>query len=373
MSPAPLNEPSPPSPGPRPPNRLGNDDPAAGDPVLALEHVSIALGRRSPVTVLEDISLCLHAGECLGLVGESGAGKSMLAGAVLGLLASGVRQTGGAIRLQGQRIDTLTPAALGRLRGRRIGAVFQHPMASLDPLYTVGAQLIETLRTHHAIAETEARQRALALLAEVGVPAPERRLKAYPHQLSGGLCQRVVLALALAGEPAVVLADEPTTALDVSVQAQIVALLRRLCRERGTAILLISHDLGVVAEAADRVAVLYAGRLVECGPVERVLGAPAHPYSRALLAALPRIEPLPGPLPLPDSEGGQGEAAGTLPSLEQIPGTMPSPGARPGGCAFHPRCAEILPRCATHQPAWTVQSPGHGAACWQLTGEKGDG
>ena len=321
-------------------------------PLLELDGLVVEVERAgvAPAAALDGLSLTLAPGEMLGLVGESGAGKSLAGAALLGLLPTGARQTGGEIRFEGRRIDTLAPSALQRLRGRRLGAIFQDPSAALDPLRRVGAQLVETLQVHHRLDRRQAQARALVLLDEVGLPSPRTLLDRHPHQLSGGQRQRVVIALALAGEPALLVADEPTTALDVMLQAQVTALLRRLCRRRGTAVLLITHDLGVVAETCDRVAVLHAGRLVEHGPVEAVLRAPAHPYTRALLACTPTLD----------------AAASGLPRL-RIEGLMPRPHERPAGCAFHPRCAQAVARCRTESPPApppVLPSGQAGAACW---------
>jgi len=235
-----------------------------------------------------------------------------------------------------------------RIRGRRIGAIFQDPLTSLNPLYTVGEQLVETIRTHLPVDTGDAHARAIQLLHEVGIPAPEARINHYPHQFSGGMRQRVVIALALCAEPRLVIADEPTTALDVSIQAQIIQLLKRLARERGTAVMLITHDMGVIAETADRVAVLYAGRVAEIGPVREVVRNARHPYTVGLMGAIPKI----------------GSGAGKRRSrLVQIEGSMPRLNAMPSGCAFHPRCSKRLERCMLERPE---QRPvgANLAACW---------
>ena len=238
---------------------------------------------------LDRVSLSVAPGEVLGVVGESGAGKSLTGRAVTGLLPPGARIAGGEIWTDGTRIDTLPRPKLRRLRGRRIGAISQDASSALDPLQTVGDQLAETIATHSCVGTSASRARAIGWLEQVGIPAPEARARAYPHQLSGGMRQRVVVALALCGEPSLVIADEPTTALDVSVQAQIIALLVRRARTDGTAILLITHDMGVVAEAADRVAVMYAGRIVEAGAVRDTLMRPAHPYTQGLIGSIPAV------------------------------------------------------------------------------------
>jgi peptide/nickel transport system ATP-binding protein len=291
--------------------------------------------RRGTLVAVEGVSFSIAAGEVLGVVGESGAGKSLTGMAVIGLLEPPGRIAAGEIRLEGERIDHLPQEALRRIRGRRIGAIFQDPLTSLNPLYTVGQQLVETIRTHLDVGAAEARARALALLREVGIPAPEARIDHYPHQFSGGMRQRVVIALAVCAEPQLVIADEPTTALDVSIQAQIIQLLKKLARERGTAVMLITHDMGVIAETADRVAVMYAGRIVEIGPVREVIRAARHPYTAGLMGSIPKIR-----------DATQKKHA----PLVQIEGAMPRLNAIPSGCAFHPRCSKVLERCKTERP-----------------------
>jgi peptide/nickel transport system ATP-binding protein len=291
--------------------------------------------RRGTLVAVDGISFSIAPGEVLGVVGESGAGKSLTGMAVIGLLDPPGRIAAGEIRLEGERIDNLTHDALRRIRGRRIGAIFQDPLTSLNPLYTVGKQLVETIRTHLEVGPGEARARALALLREAGIPAPEARIDHYPHQFSGGMRQRVVIALALCAEPRLVIADEPTTALDVSIQAQIIQLLKKLARDHGTAIMLITHDMGVIAETADRVAVMYAGRIVEVGPVREVIRAARHPYTAGLMGSIPKIR-----------AATQKERA----PLVQIEGAMPRLNAIPSGCAFHPRCTKCFARCLAERP-----------------------
>ena len=303
--------------------------------LLEISHLRVEIPTRwGTLVALDDVSLEIAPGEVLGVVGESGAGKSMTGSAVLKLLPSPARIAAGEIRLEGERIDGLSDANMRRIRGRRICAIFQDPLTSLNPLFRIGDQIEETMLAHLDIDAAEARTRAVRLLRDVGIPAPEERLKAYPHQLSGGMRQRVVIALALCAEPKVIVADEPTTALDVSIQAQIVAVLKRLCRQQGTAVMLITHDMGVIAEAADRVAVMYAGRAVEIGPVDDVIRRPRHPYTKGLMAAIPRLR-----------TAGQ--------RMQQIPGAMPGLSAIPGGCAFHPRCAIAAASCTRDVPALT--------------------
>ncbi|WP_374673432.1 ABC transporter ATP-binding protein [Ideonella sp.] len=300
--------------------------------------------RRGTLRALDGVSLHIAPGEILGVVGESGAGKSLTGAAVIGLLEPPGRIASGVIRLRGQRIDNLPPERMRQLRGRHIGAIFQDPLTSLNPLYTVGRQLVETIRTHLPMDATQARARAVELLRQTGIPAPEARVDHYPHQFSGGMRQRVVIALALAAEPGLIVADEPTTALDVSIQAQVIGLLRRLAREHGTAVMLVTHDMGVIAEACDRVAVMYAGRVVETGPVAEVIHRPAHPYTRGLMAAIPSL-------------------ADGMDRLAQIDGAMPRLDAIPGGCAFHPRCAQVHAPCRVDRPDM-LDAGATRAACW---------
>jgi peptide/nickel transport system ATP-binding protein len=300
--------------------------------------------RHGVLLALDDVSFEIAAGEVLGFVGESGAGKSLTGMSILGLLEPPGHVAAGEVRLGNRRIDSLSQREMRRVRGKEIGAVFQDPLMSLNPLLTIGAQLDETIRTHLPVGAVEAKQRSIELLRAVGIPSPEVRYEGYPHQLSGGMRQRVVIALALCAEPRLIVADEPTTALDVSIQAQVLALLRKLCGEKGTAMLLVTHDMGVIAETADRVAVMYAGRIVEIGPVEDVIQAPVHPYTRGLMAAIPSLGPIEGP-------------------LAQIDGAMPRLDARPTGCAYHPRCPDAIARCRTEMP----QLAAHGTrrvACW---------
>ncbi len=299
---------------------------------------------------MDRVSFDIAAGEILGVVGESGAGKSMTGNAVIGLLDRPARIASGEILLAGRRIDTLGYEEMRRIRGKEIGMVFQDPLTSLNPLLPVGEQLAETMREHLGLGQAEAQRRAVAALDEVGIPGARERIGSYPHEFSGGMRQRVVIALALCAEPSLVIADEPTTALDVSVQAQIIALLRSLCRERGTAVMLVTHDMGVIAEAASRVAVMYAGRLAEIGPVRDVLTRPRHPYTQGLMGSTPKA-------------GGDGGR------LLQIPGAMPRLGSLPEGCAFNPRCGRAANDCRKGAPPRVHDAAG--AACWHpLTTEE---
>ncbi len=292
------------------------------------------------------MSLSIEAGEILGVVGESGAGKSLTGAAIIGLLEPPCHVTGGTVQLDGQRIDQLPEEAMRQIRGKQIGAIFQDPLTSLNPLYTIERQLVETICTHTTMDKAAARQRALALLTEVGIPAAAERLASYPHEFSGGMRQRVVIALALAANPRLIIADEPTTALDVSIQAQIIILLKRLCREHGTAVMLVTHDMGVIAETADRVAVMYAGRVVEIGPVREVVQHAKHPYTVGLMGAIPVI-------------------GRDVDQLTQIAGVMPRLNAIPPGCAFHPRCPDVVPRCGEARPELMPTDGPSVAACWK--------
>ncbi len=305
-------------------------------------------GRRGTLRALDDISFDIAPGEILGVVGESGAGKSLTGAAIIGLLEPPGRIVGGQILLEGQRIDNLTQEQMRHIRGRKIGAIFQDPLTSLNPLYTVGRQLIETIQTHLPVNAAEARRRAISLLEDTGISAAEQRIEHYPHQFSGGMRQRVVIALALAAEPMLIVADEPTTALDVSIQAQIILLLKSICKKRGAAVMLITHDMGVIAETCDRVAVMYAGRIAEIGPVHEVINHPAHPYTEGLMAAIPDI---------------------TLDRdrLNQIDGAMPRLNAIPQGCAFNPRCPKVFDRCTQDRPD-LMPAGATRAACWLHAG-----
>jgi peptide/nickel transport system ATP-binding protein len=314
-------------------------------PLLRVENLRVELPtRRGVLTAIDDISFAIAPGEVLGVVGESGAGKSLTGAAIIGLLEPPLRIAGGRITLAGRRIDNLPNEAMRRIRGREIGAIFQDPLTSLNPLYTIGRQLVETIRTHLDLSPAAARDRALALLREVGIAGAEARIDHYPHQFSGGMRQRVVIALAIAANPRLIIADEPTTALDVSIQAQIIALLKRLCRDHGTAVMLVTHDMGVIAETAHRVAVMYAGRIVEIGAVAEIVAHPRHPYTRGLMDSIPRI-------------GGRRQR------LRQIDGAMPRLGAIPAGCPFSQRCPEVADRCRRQRPD-LLPAAGTEAACW---------
>ena len=314
-------------------------------PLLDVRNLTVEFPTRTGTLVaLSDVSFDIHQGEILGVVGESGAGKSLTGSAIIGLLEPPGRIAAGEIRFDGRRIDNLPYDDMRKVRGRQIGAIFQDPLTSLDPLYTIGEQLIETIQTHLPVGAGDARARAIRLLQETGISAAEQRLEQYPHQFSGGMRQRVVIALALAGEPRLIVADEPTTALDVSIQAQIISLLRRLCKEHGAAVMLVTHDMGVIAETCDRVAVMYAGRIVEIGPVGSVIHSPAHPYTAGLMGSIPAMEE--------DRE-----------RLLQIDGAMPRLTAIPPGCAFNPRCPRVFDRCREERPE-LLGAGRTRAACW---------
>ena len=300
--------------------------------------------RRGTLRAIDGISFDIAPGEILGVVGESGAGKSLTGASIIGLLEPPGRIASGEVLLEGKRIDNLGNDELRHIRGRKIGAIFQDPLTSLNPLYSVGKQLTETIQAHLPVSNAEARKRAIDLLKDTGIPAAEQRIDHYPHQFSGGMRQRVVIALALAAEPKLIVADEPTTALDVSIQAQIISLLKNICKNRGAAVMLITHDMGVIAETCDRVAVMYAGRIVEIGPVDEVINRPAHPYTAGLMASIPDITL--------DRE-----------YLNQIDGAMPRLNAIPVGCAFNPRCPKVFDRCKTERPV-LANAGATRAACW---------
>jgi peptide/nickel transport system ATP-binding protein len=315
---------------------------------LELAHLTVALpsGGERPHAVT-DVSFAVDRGEIVCLVGESGSGKSVTAQTVMGLLPRSLKPVGGAVRLEGEDILFAPDARLRDLRTTRMSMIFQEPMTALDPVYTVGQQIGETLRRHTRISRSGARARALELLELVRIPSPERRLDAYPHELSGGLRQRAMIAMALSCNPRLLLADEPTTALDATVQVQVLILLRRLQRDLGMGMIFVTHDLGVAAEIADTVAVMYAGRIVESGPVAEVLGAPAHPYTKGLLASTVHGQP-------------------RNRDIDAIPGSPPDMRRLLPGCSFAPRCVERLPACRLDLPEPRVPAPGRMAACLRI-------
>jgi len=323
---------------------------SAAEPVLEVDRLNVAFqSRRGSASVLNDVSFRLMPGETLCLVGESGCGKSMTALAIMRLVPDSGRIAGGQIRLRGTDLVRCAEPELRRIRGNQVSMIFQEPMTALNPVYTVGDQIGESLRLHRRLDKAQARAGAIDMLRSVGIPAPERRVDEYPHQLSGGMRQRVMIAIALACDPAVLIADEPTTALDVTVQAQIFDLLREQQARRGTAVLLITHDMGAVAEMADRVVVMYGGRVAEEGPVQDILARPAHPYTRGLIACLPGLDPA---------------ADEARPDLPEIPGVVPSVWQRGQGCPFHDRCAQAMPRCQQAFPPMFAAGPAHRVACW---------
>ena len=314
-------------------------------------RVSFPTGDGGRVYPVDGVSFTLDRGRTLALVGESGCGKSLTSLALLRLIPSPGRiEDGSTIRLGDTDVLSLRGEALRKIRGRRIGMVFQDPMTSLNPVFTAGDQIAEGVRAHFDVSRAEARRRALMLLQEVGIPDPLARLDAYPHQLSGGMRQRVMIAIALSAEPEILVADEPTTALDVTVQAQILEVLDRLRERHGMAVLLITHDLGIVAGRADRVAVMYAGQIVEEAPTERLFASPSHPYTQGLFASIPRI-------------------TGPIGRLSPIGGSVPAPGAWPGGCRFRPRCPKAFEKSETMPPLLPVGLD-HRMRCWLAERER---
>jgi len=324
--------------------------PETARPLLEVDRLSVSFaGEDGWTPVVEEVSLTIPAGATIGLVGESGCGKSVTAMSIMRLLPTPpARIDGGSIRFDGSDLLAVDEAEMRHLRGNRIGMIFQEPMTSLNPTLTIGFQIAEVLRLHRAMSGAQARKAAIEILSQVGVGPAARRVDQYPHQLSGGLRQRAMIAMALVCRPALLIADEPTTALDVTIQAQILELLRRLQREMGMAILLITHDLGVVAETCDEVVVMYAGRVVERASARALFRNPRHPYTQGLLAASP-------------SRATRGTR------LQAIPGTVPPAGRRGAGCRFAARCGQVLERCRSEMPQLVPQAPGHDAACWNPT------
>ncbi|MDT7951168.1 MAG: ABC transporter ATP-binding protein [Acetobacteraceae bacterium] len=313
--------------------------------LLEVDQLSVEfVTRRGRLLALDGVDFSIAAGEVLGVVGESGAGKSLTGAAIIGLLEKPGRIRAGQIRFDGKRIDDLSPDGMRGIRGKQIGAIFQDPLTTLNPLYTVGRQLAETIQTHLPLSDADARARAISWLERVGIPAAARRIDSYPHEFSGGMRQRVVIALALCTEPRLVVADEPTTALDVSIQAQIIGLLKELTREHGTAVMLVTHDMGVIAETADRVAVMYAGRVIEIGPVADIVQRPSHPYTQGLMDSIPALDR-------------------RLARLRQIDGAMPRLNAIPPGCPYNPRCPKVFDRCVRDRPG-LMPARATRAACW---------
>ena len=328
-------------------------DPGMSAPLLEILNLAVRFFTyQGTVQALEDVSLSVARGEIMGLVGETGCGKSVLARAVLRLIADPPgRITNGEIRFKGRDLLTLSRREMRRIRGNEISMIFQEPMSSLNPVFTVGNQMLEVVALHQAVGREEARRICVEMLRQVKMPDAEQVLAKYPHELSGGMRQRVMIAMELACRPDLLLADEPTTALDVTVQAQVLAILERLTRERGVAVLFISHDLGVIAQLCDRVAVMYAGGIIETAAARAIFAAPGHPYTRGLLHAIPRI-------------------AVRRESLAVIPGSVPSLIDPPPGCRFHPRCAERFFPCDREQPPFYETAAGHRVACHLHAGEE---
>ncbi|CAB3909473.1 MULTISPECIES: ABC transporter ATP-binding protein [Achromobacter] len=319
-------------------------------PVLQVDGLSLEFRTRGRAAeVLSDVSFDLRPGETLCLVGESGCGKSMTALAIMRLIPPLARIGAGHVRLRGADLAMHDDEAMRRVRGNNISMIFQEPMTALNPVYTVGDQIGEPLRQHQGLSKRQARERAIEMLKSVGIPLPERRVDDYPHQLSGGMRQRVMIAIALACDPDVLIADEPTTALDVTVQAQIFDLLREQQARRGTAVLLITHDMGAVSEMADRVVVMYGGRVVEQGSVGQILAQPRHPYTQGLIACLPELDR---------------EPSDDRPDLPEISGVVPSVWERGAGCPFVDRCKHAMARCSREFPPMTLLDGGQGVSCW---------
>ncbi|SLN76281.1 ABC transporter ATP-binding protein [Oceanibacterium hippocampi] len=323
------------------------------EPVLEVDNLSVTFRTRNGLAqVLDHVSFSLGQGETLGIVGESGCGKSMTALSIMGLVPTPPgRIAGGAVRLRGEDLLSAGERRMRSIRGNEISMIFQEPMTSLNPVFTVGEQIAETVRLHEGLSQRDALARAVETLKAVGIPAPEKRVSEYPHQLSGGMRQRVMIAMALACNPSVLIADEPTTALDVTVQAQIFDLLRELQDRTNAAIVLITHDMGAIAETADKVVVMYAGRIIESGTVGEILADPRHPYTQGLIACVPHF------LANPPVE---------RPPLVEIPGLVPPLSDLGTGCAFAPRCRHVMPRCRGERPPLMAAEPGHEAACWLL-------
>jgi peptide/nickel transport system ATP-binding protein/oligopeptide transport system ATP-binding protein len=323
--------------------------------LLSVENLRVVFGPPGREQVAVDgVSFALAPGEVIGIVGESGSGKSLTALSILRLVPSPPgRIAADRIGFRDRNLLELDEGAMNKVRGAEIAMIFQEPMTALNPVFTIGEQIAETLRVHEGLDRNAARDRARGLLEKVGISNPGQRLDQYPHELSGGMRQRVMIAIALACRPQLLIADEPTTALDVTIQAQILALLRDLQRELGMAVVLITHDLGVVAQVVDRVAVMYAGRIVEEGPVAAVFERPSHPYTRLLLESIPSLEH-------------------DQPRLPAIPGMVPSLSQLPPGCRFHPRCPQARPACAERSPPAIEVEPGHRAACIALVGYRHD-
>ncbi|GAA4005992.1 ABC transporter ATP-binding protein [Comamonas faecalis] len=323
---------------------------APGAPALAVQGLTVSLqGKGRSANILNDVSFEVQQGETVCLVGESGCGKSMTALAIMRLLTDPLHVRAGRITLDGRNLLQLDERRMRGMRGNQVSMIFQEPMTALNPVYTVGEQIGESLRLHQGMTRSQARSRAAELLQSVGIPAAETRVDSYPHEMSGGMRQRVMIAMALACDPRVLIADEPTTALDVTVQAQIFDLLRAQQQARGTAIVMITHDMGAVAEVADRVVVMYGGHVVEHGCTAEVLAAPRHPYTQGLIACMPELDDAPGP---------------HRPELPEIAGIVPSVWQRGAGCPFADRCPRAMPQCHADMPPQFAQGPTQRVACW---------
>ncbi|MBP1842864.1 peptide/nickel transport system ATP-binding protein [Rhizobium petrolearium] len=318
---------------------------AAANPLLAVDRLTIDIGGAK---VVDDVSFTVAPGKVMALVGESGCGKSLTSYAMLGLLPSAARRTGGRIMLGNTDLAALSERQFRKARGKDISIIFQEPSASLDPLTTAGEQIAGAYRVHHDVSKTEAFEKARQMLVDVGIPDPDRRLHQYPFELSGGMCQRIMISIALINGPRLLVADEPTTALDVTIQAQILDLMKKLVAERGTAIVLITHDMGVVADIADEVAVMYAGRIAEIAPVHALFRAPKHPYTALLLASVPKLDDAPKA------------------DLATIEGMVPSPSEFGIGCRFADRCPLATDKCRFEQPSLIDCGDGHRSACWHI-------
>ncbi len=314
-------------------------------PLLSVEDLTIEI---AGANVVDGVSFTVAPGKVMALVGESGCGKSLTSYAMLGLLPPAARRSGGRIRLDDLDLTTLSPRDLRKARGKDISIIFQEPSASLDPLTTVGAQIAAAYRTHTKVSRTEAYAKARQMLADVGIPDPDRRLHQYPFELSGGMCQRIMISIALICNPRVLVADEPTTALDVTIQAQILDLMKKLVAERGTSIVIITHDMGVVADIADDVAVMYAGRIAEIAPVQALFHKPQHPYTALLLASVPKLTDAPKA------------------DLATIEGRVPTPDEFGAGCRFADRCPLASEKCRAEQPLLFDCGGGHRSACWHI-------
>lgn len=314
--------------------------------LLSVENINVDfIGERETVRVVSDLSFDLKKGQVLGIVGESGSGKSVTSLAIMRLLPALNARVSGRIVFDGQDMLALGEQAMQGIRGKRIAMIFQEPMTSLNPIHTCGKQVMEAILLHSPLTARQAQDKAQTLLATCGIPDPARRMGEYPHQLSGGLRQRVMIAIALASDPDLLIADEPTTALDVTIQAQILTLLKDIRRQRDMGIILITHDLGIVSGMCDRVAVMYCGQLLETAPVRDLFRQPLHPYTRGLIDALPRLD-------------------GPVRRLEAIDGMVPDAGQMPQGCCFHPRCKQVMPICRTDRPALTAQAAGRHVRCF---------